>query len=362
MRLPILHSTPALTPHEVSEVTQRAVDELLREGESRNTLASYRSALRYWAAWFALRYGMQLQLPAPAPAVLQFVVDHAQRTTDKGLAHELPARIDEALVAGGFKARRGPMALNTIVHRVAVLSKVHQLRELKNPAQDPKVTELLSMTRRAYVKRGALPKKKDALTRDPLQALLATCDETLTGKRDCALLLFAWSTGGRRRSEIASAEMRFLKARSNGEYSYELVHSKTNQSGEERPDNEKPVVGAAAEALREWLKASGIKDGAIFRRIRRGGHVGEALSAASVREIVKKRCALAGIEGDYSAHSLRSGFVTEASTKDVGLPEIMALTGHRSVQTLFGYNRASSSRRASVLRLLSTNAPKQVSD
>lgn len=353
MRLPALHSSPALKPQEVSDVTQRAVDELMREGESKNTLASYRSALRYWAAWFGLRYGVQLQLPVPAAAVLQFVVDHAQRMTEKGLVNELPAGIDQALVEAGFKAKRGPAALNTVVHRIAVLSKVHQLHGLKNPAQDPKVTQLLSMTRRAYAKRGQRPRKKDALTRDPLQALLGTCDETLAGKRDRALLLFGWSTGGRRRSEIAAADMRFLKTCGEREYSYELAHSKTNQTGEHRPENEKPVVGAAADALREWLNVSAVKQGAIFRRIRRGGHVGGALSAAAVRDIVKRRCSLANIAGDYSAHSLRSGFVTEACTQDVGLPEIMAMTGHRSVQTLVGYNRGGASRRAAVLRLLS---------
>ena len=81
------------------------------------------------------------------------------------------------------------MALNTLIHRIAVLSKAHQLRELKNPCQDPKVRELLAKTRRAYGKRGALPQKKDALTKDPLMAILDTCDESLKGIRDRALLL-----------------------------------------------------------------------------------------------------------------------------------------------------------------------------
>jgi integrase len=354
MRLPILHSRPALKPHEVSEVTQRAVDELMREGESKNTMASYRSALRYWAAWFALRYGVQLQLPVPPAAVLQFIVDHAQRTTDKGLAHELPASIDRALVDAGFKGKKGPIALNTIVHRLAVLSKAHQLHDLKNPTQDPQVRQLLAMTRRAYAKRGALPRKKDALTRDPLEALLATCDESLSGKRDRALLLFGWSSGGRRRSEIAAAHMRFLKAHPDGGYSYDLVHSKGNQSGEDRPENEKPVVGAAADALRDWLVASRIEEGPIFRRIRRGGHLCEdALSPAAVREIVKMRCGLAGIDGDYSAHSLRSGFVTEAKLIELPIADAMALSGHRSVQSLLGYTRGGASRRVAS-RLLSS--------
>lgn len=352
MKLSFLHQSPALQPHELSEVTAQAVEELLREGESQNTLASYRSALRYWAAWFALRYGQRIALPVPAAAVLQFVVDHAERTTAEGLRNELPASIDRALVDGGFKGKPGALALNTVVHRVAVLSKAHQLRGLKNPCQEAKVRELLSKTRRAYAKRGDGPEKKDALTREPLDALLATCDDSLRGKRDRALLLFAWGSGGRRRSEVANADMRFLRTAEADEFSYELAHSKTNQSGADRADNHKPVVAEAAQALRAWLDAAQITEGRIFRRIRRGGHIGDALTPAAVRDIVRSRCALAGLTGDFSAHSLRSGFVTEAGRQEVPLAETMALTGHRSVQTLVGYHRPSSAR-AAARRLLS---------
>jgi len=104
--------------------------------------------------------------------------------------------------------------------------------------------------------------------------VLATCDDTLRGKCDRALLLFAWATGGRRRSEVASATLESLQrvggdgARS---YLYTLAHSKTNQAGAERPEDVKPLVGSAAQAMQEWLAASGIKEGVLFRRIRKGG-------------------------------------------------------------------------------------------
>jgi integrase len=342
MRLPNLQNVPALQPTELSDVTQRAVEDLLREGESQNTLISYRSALRYWAAWYGIRYGTQIQLPVPTPCVLQFIVDHAERTTDKGLMSELPAVIDLALVDAGYKGKPGALAHNTLVHRIAVLSKAHQLREFKNPCHDPKVRELLSRTRKAYAKRGVLPQKKDALTRDPLQAILVTCDDSLRGKRDRALLLFAWASGGRRRSEVAGADMQFLKRVSDG-FIYTLAYSKTNQAGVDLPENGKPVLGTAAEALKVWLQASGIVEGRIFRRVRKGGHLGEALSPAAVRDIVKQRCVLAGIEGEFSAHSLRSGFVTEAGRQNVPLAETMAMTGHHSVATVLGYSRTGAS-------------------
>jgi len=352
MRLPALRSTPALQPTELSTLTQRAVLELLREGESPNTQASYRSALRYWAAWYGLRYGRQIALPLPSACVLQFIVDHAQRSVEQGLVSELPAEIDQALVSAGYKGKPGALALNTLVHRVAVLSKAHQTHELKNPCQDPHVRELLSRTRKAYARRGALPRKKAALTRDPLEALLATCDDSLRGQRDRALLLFAWSSGGRRRSEVARADLAQLQRIGPGEFIYNLAHSKTNQAGLDRPENYKPVVGRAAQALEAWLQASGITTGPLFRRIRKGGHLGEALSPAAVRDIVQKRCALAGIEGEFSAHSLRSGFVTEAGRQNVPLGETMALTGHHSVATVMGYFRATAATSANVSRLL----------
>lgn len=351
MRLPVLQKVPALLPTALSDVTQSAVDELLREGESRNTLLSYRSALRYWAAWYGIRYGSQIQLPVPTPCVLQFIVDHAERSTVKGLVSELPYDIDHALVQAGYKGKMGALAHNTLVHRIAVLSKAHQLRELKNPCHDPKVRELLSRTRKAYAKRGALPQKKDALTKDPLQAILATCDDTLRGQRDRALLLFAWSSGGRRRSEVAEADMQHLKPIADG-YVYSLTYSKTNQAGLDQPENSKPVLGLAAEALRNWLDLSGITEGRIFRRVLKGSHLADALSAASVSDIVKSHCVAAGIVGKFSAHSLRSGFVTEAGRQNVSLGDTMAMTGHRSVATVMGYFRAESTVKSGAARLL----------
>jgi site-specific recombinase XerD len=216
------------------------------EGESQNTLMSYRSALRYWAAWYGMRYGRQIQLPVPAACILQFIVDHAERLSDKGLVSELPPQIDEALVLGGYKGKIGALAHSTLQHRISVLSKAHQLHALKNPCQDPKIRELLSRTRKAYAKRGALPQKKAALTKEPLQALLDTCDSSLRGTRDRALLLFAWSSGGRRRSEVAGADMQFLKRVEPDGYIYDLAFSKTNQSGVDQPENHKPVAGIAA--------------------------------------------------------------------------------------------------------------------
>ena len=52
---------------------------------------------------------------------------------------------------------------------------------------------------------------------------------------------------------------------------------------------------------------------------------------------MKRRARLAGLEGNYGAHSLRSGFVTEAGRQNVPMREAMAMTGHRSLATFLRY-------------------------
>jgi integrase len=336
----VLHdSVLALDPAVLHQQAEDSVRTLLAEGESANTMRSYASALRYWAAWFRLRYRVPITLPVPVPAVLQFLVDHVEHTAPDGqLVHDLPVAIDEALVAGGFKGALGSPALNTVLHRCSVLSKAHQTRELGSPTRDPLVQELVRRIRRAYAQRGDVPAAKTALTKGPLEAMLATCTDGLIGLRDAALLSFAFSSGGRRRSEVARADMAQLVKLDPDTYVFRLVHAKNQQSGAaQNPDADKPIVGPAAHALTAWLEAAAIQSGPIFRRIRGTVVTDEALSGQAVWLIVKRRAPLAGLNGDYGAHSLRSGFVSEAGRQNVHMKEAMILTGHRSVQTFLRY-------------------------
>jgi integrase len=344
----------ALDPETLHQEAQASVQALLEEGQSENTARAYAGALRYWAAWFYLRYRATLALPVPVPVVLQYIVDHVARVDAGCRTHDLPPAIDEALVRAGFKGTWGPPKLATVLHRLSVLSKAHTLREAPNPIRDVQVQELIRSVRRAHAQRGELPQPKQALTRSPLEAMLARCGEDLIGIRDRALLLFAWASGGRRRSEVTAAVMEQLVAVDETTYLYRLLYSKTDPTGATQ-HVEKPIMGVAATALTAWLQASGIKEGAIFRRIR-GTVVAEALEPQAVRAIVKRRALLAGLSGDFSAHSLRSGFMTEAGRQNVPLAEAMALTGHRSVQTALRYFQTGAVQQTRAATLL-TGAP-----
>lgn len=278
-----------------------------------------------------------MTLPVNEAVVIQFLVDHIQRKNKAGLVSELPPTVDQALVTAGLKAKLGPLKLSTVTQRVAVLSTAHKLKRLTNPCELPSVRTLLSRARRSSVKRGERPTKKTAITRLELEAMLATCDGSLEGLRDRALLCFEFASGGRRRSEIAAADMRDLRKTGDEGYIYRLEFSKTQQAGvkaDSTPD--KPILGRSAEALTAWLAVARISEGAIFRRIWKA-RVGPALLPGSVATIVKRRAALAGLEGNFGAHSLRSGFVTEAGKQGVPLPAVMAMTEHRSVASVIGY-------------------------
>lgn len=339
-------------PEQLAQHAADAVRELLAEAAAANTTRSYATALRYWAGWHQARFGVELTLPVSEAVVIQFLVDHILRKTKTGLISELPPTLDQALVAAGLKAKVGPLKLSTVVQRVAVLSTAHKLKRLANPCELPSIRTLLSRARRASVKRGERATKKTAITRAELETMLATCDDSLEGRRDRALLCFGFASGGRRRSEIAAADLRDLRKIGEDGYIYRLRYSKTQQAGvkvDSTPD--KPILGRSAEALTGWLEAAEIREGAIFRRIWKN-RVGPALLPGSVATIVKRRAALAGLEGDFGAHSLRSGFVTEAGKQGVPLPAVMAMTEHRSVASVIGYFQSGAAEENPAARLL----------
>jgi site-specific recombinase XerD len=97
-------------------------------------------------------------------------------------------------------------------------------------------------------------------------------------------------------------------------------------------------------ALQEWLQSARITVGPIFRQVSRHDYVvGEkGLTPQAVAQVVQ--AAVRGAKGEevaatVSAHSLRAGMVTEAATVGVPVSEIMGVTRHTSVATLYVYIR-----------------------
>ncbi|WP_449103039.1 site-specific integrase [Pseudomonas extremaustralis] len=329
-----------LALHGLTDSTRAAAEAFIAAGTAANTVRSYRSALAYWAAWLQLRYARALgDGPLPVEVAVQLIVDHLARPGSDGIWSQLlPAPLDMALVAAGVKGKLGALAFNTVSHRLAVLAKWHRLNTWDSPCDAPAVKTLLREARKVQARQGVALRKKTAIVLEPLQAMLATCNDGVRGLRDRALLLLAWSGGGRRRSEVIGLQVEDLRRLDGDTWLYALGATKTDTGGVRR---EKPLRGPAAQALNAWLAAVPARSGPLFRRLYKGGRVGTAgLSGDQVARIVKRRAELAGLDGDWAAHSLRSGFVTEAGRQGVPLGEVMAMTEHRSVTTVMGYFQA----------------------
>ncbi len=312
----------------LSPETAQHVREILDEGTAPETRRAYQGDIAYFWAWAAAACGYGEFYPVPLAMVIEFITSHLRG---------LPEAVDAALVASGAKARLGPHSLATVRRRVSALSVAHELQGLPNPCRESQVRRLLAKAARAASKNGVRATKKKAATLDIINALFETCGGDLRGLRDRALILFAFASGGRRRSEVAAARVEDLAVVEGG-YLYHLPFSKTDQQGKGR---EVPVLGRAAHALQTWLEAAGIDEGHIFRAVHGKSKIGKGISARTVARIVQRRAEMAGFDpAQFGGHSLRSGFVTESGRRGVPRSEAMALTGHRSPAVFDGYYEA----------------------
>jgi integrase len=301
--------------------------EIVNSFTSENTRLAHIGDLVYWQAWLSA-YGWDFIEQSPTlEIILSFIIQHVEG---------LDAEIDEKLVEQGYKTKLGPHSLATVKRRVGSLSVFLTRAKWNNPCHDNNIRIMFQKLTKKY---GSSKPSGKAITKDILEDMLDTCDsEKLIDIRDKALLLFAWGSGGRRRAEVASADMKDLTPTAEGDFTYNIPHSKTDQSGK---GHTVPVKGKASNALYIWLNASGVRSGPIFRSISKGGVVREALSPKDIHRIVRNRLKKAGYnEMHYSAHSLRSGFVTEAGRRNKTIGDVMQMTGHKNVNTAMRYYQA----------------------
>ena len=338
---------------------------LAREGMGENSLRALASDLAYLEAWALAATLSPLPWPAPEDLALKFVAHHlwdpARRETDA--AHGMPAEVTAALVAGGALRVSGPHAPSTVKRRLASWSTLHRWRGVTGPFAAPALRSAVRLAVRASL-RPRRRKSRRAVTRDILDRLLSTCrSDRLADARDRALLLIAFGSGGRRRSELATLRVAQLSdeapipvdpddPQSPRLSCMTIALGRTKTAGAD-DDSRVLLVGPPVDALRLWLAGADIAKGPVFRALDRWGALGaRALTPQAVNAIVKRRCVLAGLDPkDYSAHGLRSGYLTEAARSGVPLPEAMQQSRHRSVQQAASYYNDSERRQGKAARL-----------
>lgn len=335
---------------------------LVNQGMGDNTLRALTSDLAYLEAWGLAATGRSLPWPAPEALLLKFVAHHLwdpkKRQNDPD--HGMPADVDQLLRDQRFLKSTGPHAPDTVRRRLASWSTLTKWRGLDGAFASPALKQAIRLAVRA-VPRPRRRKSAKAVTGDILAKLLATCEsENLRDLRDRAILMVAFASGGRRRSEIAGLRKEQLSIEAPIEVedgpplpslAIHLGRTKTT-SGEE--DDIVYLTGRPVEALNAWLAAARIDKGSVFRGIGRWGTVSRrALDPQSINAILKQRAEIAGLDSrDFSAHGLRSGYLTEAANRGVPLPEAMEQSRHRSVQQASSYYNNATRRSGRAARLL----------
>ncbi|GEP08102.1 hypothetical protein MOX02_61400 [Methylobacterium oxalidis] len=171
--------------------------------------------------------------------------------------------------------------------------------------------------------------------------MLMRMPDTLTGKRDRALLALGFA-GSLRRAELAALDVADL--REDKDWLRVFVRrSKTDQEGR---DVEKAIPHGRfirpVAIVREWLEAAAITDGPVFRPISRSGNLrqGGQLTTQAIADIVKKYATAAGLDAStFAEHSLRAGYITTAAERGADLARIMDQSGHRDPWMVLGYIR-----------------------
>ncbi len=206
------------------------------------------------------------------------------------------------------------------------------MRNLTSPFEAPLLRQALARSRRANA-RPPTPKSANPITRPVLEAMLATCDNSLRGIRDRAILMLGWASGGRRRSELAGLmrdDIGLEDFAARGLIWIDLERTKTTGPG---ATARLVINGRAARAVRRWIAAAPIRAGPLFRPIARNDvpHA-RALSPDGIYQVVRKRLAAAGYPPGFATpHGLRSGFLTQAALDGAPLQAAMRLSLHRSL-------------------------------
>jgi integrase len=275
------------------------------------TIAAYQADCAHFEHWCAA--AGRIALPADLDTITRYIVAHGETLGRATLARRL--------VGIGF------------AHRVANEAWVG-------------THPLVKATLRGVLRKHGKPARQAAaLMTDEVRMLVATCDESLVGLRDRALLLVGYA-GGLRRSELVAITREDI-AEEPGGLRVRIPRSKTDPTGEGA------FIGLAlgehrptcpVRSLYAWIEASEADVGAVFRKIHRSGRIAfEGLTPGAVRRILLDRAALAGLEvamaERLSPHGLRAGFITQAHLNGASEEAIMAQARHRDWRTTRRYIR-----------------------
>lgn len=319
---------PVPASSNITAEDEAALIDLYKRGTPTNTQRAWESDLAYIAAWKAAVFGKPLLWPEEDRVALRFVLDHSiDLTNAPGSAQDAAVE----LIARGLRRSLSCPAPSTLDRRISSWRAFHRMKNLASPFDAPLLKQACAKARKAAARLPA-PKSPRPVTRAILEQLLATCDDSLRGQRDRAILMLGFGSGGRRRSEITALYREDIDT---ADYSSKdliwlrLLETKT--TGKANAPRV-PLKGRAARAVLRWIDAAQITAGPLFRPISQSGRaLPRKLAPDAIRVILRHRLRAAGLPEDYvTPHGLRAGFLTQAALDGAPLAAAMKLSLHRS--------------------------------
>jgi integrase len=175
-------------------------------------------------------------------------------------------------------------------------------------------------------------RKAKPLYAEQVKAICAMLsNHELIDLRDRALLCLGFQLGARR-AEIAGLQVEDVEWMPRG-IVVTVERTKTSQVARVGVRFGHHRQSCPVRALTDWVEASGVQEGALFRSVDRWENLGGRLRPKDVARILKKRVAMLGAghdAADYSGHSLRRGMINSAKRRGYDRGDIMPKTGHRS--------------------------------
>lgn len=236
---------------------------------------------------------------------------------------------------------------STINIAMTVVNQANMAHNNTAVRSDPYVRTVLRGIRRSI---GVAPDQAAPFLAESLKkGMTAFSDKAAIGIRDRAMLSVCFF-GAFRRSELVSLNVDDLSLDAKG-WIVNLRRSKTDQEGRGSkrglPYAAEPSV-CPVRTVQAWLdvrRRAGVPEAAgtpLFLRVDNlhGSIIDARLTGQVVTRIVKQAAEAAGLEvDDFSAHSLRAGFVTTAARAGKSVHAIKRQTGHNSVSMIDRYVR-----------------------
>ena len=258
----------------------------------------------------------------------------------------LPASPDTvALYVADLSTRWKP---STLERRVAAISYHHEAAGFSLVTSGA-VRNVISAVRR---KSGVRVKRMAAISPDELALVSVHLGESASNAalRDRAVMLLGFAAA-LRRSEIVGFDLADVDLRLD-RVELNILRSKTDQDARGRklviPKAKNPAL-CAVRALRAWLRLRGDDAGPLFWPVTNRDELepGKRLGPHVVYDSLRRAARAVGLDASkFGAHSLRAGAATAAADAGADVFEVMALTGHRSMDIAASYVRRGTSRYA----------------